>query len=743
MSIRSYTGVLLLVAAGGMLVLGVTSAVLQRGQNRRADALSAAATSLRHFEALVDDSDRWLAALDAIAHSGPDAPDSAAGLLDDCREDIRLLSQDSQLSRAGLPAELNTILNELARESALLRSSNRPIAVIDPGAADFAALTGRFHAVRNRLQKGVSAAVERASQDLTKNRISWTWLIGGMGILYFLALLVAQHWVSKSVAGPMRSLGQAAHHAMVNQEPFTHTALGPREVQELTGTISSFVASLESRANDRTAEQQSLNTNLRLVNATLQKEVALRKAAETRLRHDALHDALTQLPNRHLIMDRLRFSMDRARRDAQYGFAVLFLDLDNFKIVNDSLGHRVGDDLLVEVGKRLGACLRTLDMISHDGDPITGRLGGDEFVILLDGVQSEHDAILVAERIQEQLSLPVHLEGHPIGVSASIGIALHSGETTDPEEFLRDADTAMYRAKQAGKMQHAVFNKTMHVAAKSRLKLENELRLALDRNEFALRFQPIVALDSGEISAFEALLRWKQPDGRIGQPSDFITIAEETGLIIPIGRWALKEACRTLRTWHDQLPAARSISINVNIAKRQVLAPDFCDDLEGILGETGLQAAWVNLELTESTVIEVSARLPTVLQRVKQLGFRLHMDDFGTGYSSLSCLHDLPIDVLKIDRSFVGTMGTNRDYTAIVYSILTLARHLNMRVVAEGIEHKEDLASLLALDCDFGQGFYFSKPVDQQQAQKLILAGGKWLKPSSPVTALAATSRSP
>jgi EAL domain-containing protein (putative c-di-GMP-specific phosphodiesterase class I) len=339
---------------------------------------------------------------------------------------------------------------------------------------------------------------------------------------------------------------------------------------------------------------------------------------------------------------------------------------------------------------------------------------------------------MVAERVQEQLSIPVHLDGHPVAVSASIGIVMHDGQAVDPEEFLRDADTAMYRAKQAGKMQHAVFDKAMHVAAKSRLKLENELRLGLDRNEFKLQFQPIVALDSGEITAFEALLRWTPPGGAVGPPSDFVRLAEETGLILPIGRWALTQACRTLRAWHDKHPQARSVSMNVNIARRQLLAPGFCDDLERILDETGIDAGCVNLELTESTVIEAFARLPTVLQRVKDLGFRLYMDDFGTGYSSLSCLHDFPIDVLKIDRSFVGTMGSNRDYAVIVHSIMTLARHLQMRVVAEGIESQRDLASLLALDCDFGQGFYFSRPVDERQALKLVLSGGAWRTPSPP-----------
>ncbi len=729
MSIRGYTGVLLVVAVGGMVALGATSVGLLRARDRLAEEVAKSSTNRQRVESLINHADAWLATAIEVAEFNPEASQAGVGLLADCQEDLRLLAHDPQPGHVDLVTELTCVLNELAQRAT-------PPEVPAPHgdtAADLPILISRFQELRHALQASAAKSVERAAADLTRSRVSAIWVIGGMSLFYLVALLFVQRWASRAVSSPMQSLGRAAHKAMVHREPMTLSPAGPVEVQELTQTLLSFIETLETRVRDRTAELNGLNTNLRLVNAALQKEVALRRAMEDQLRHDALHDNLTQLPNRHLIMDRLRVALERARRDKQYGLAVLFLDIDNFKIVNDSLGHGIGDDLLVEVARRLEACLRGFDTVGRAGDATTGRLGGDEFIILLDGIRSEKDAIMVAERLQEQLAMPIYLEGHPVGVSASIGIVLYDGEAVDPEEFLRDADTAMYRAKQAGKRQHAVFDKTMHVAAKSRLKLENELRLALDRQEFKLQYQPIVALDSGEISSFEALLRWVHPGGSVAPPGDFITLAEETGLVVPIGRWALQQACRTLRSWHDRHPEAQSICVNVNIAKRQLLAPDFCEDLQRVLDETGIDASCVNLELTESTVIEASTRLPTVLEQIKEMGFRLHMDDFGTGYSSLSCLHNFPIDVLKIDRSFVGTMGTNREYAVIVHSIMTLARHLDMRVVAEGIEHKADLASLLALDCDYGQGFYFSEPLEAAAALKLILSGGSWLRSAAPV----------
>jgi diguanylate cyclase (GGDEF)-like protein len=435
---------------------------------------------------------------------------------------------------------------------------------------------------------------------------------------------------------------------------------------------------------------------------------------------------LTNLPNRQLLLDRLGSSIERTKRSSQYSFAILFVDLDNFKIVNDSLGHDAGDRLLVEVAKRLTACLRSLDTVCRMDTTTTARLGGDEFVVLLDKIQNAHEAITIADRIQENLAAPIHIQGHPIVISASIGIALNGSHVQDGEELLRNADTAMYRAKQSGKKQHAMFDETMHEAARSRLRLENALRVALDEQQYELLYQPIVRLADGLITGFEALLRWRDPNGVYHSPADFMSIAEETGLIVPIGQWALAEACRQLHEWREQSAEAKSISMNINIAKRQLLERNFSTELARILRESDVDAESVNLEVTESTVIQVSEHIPGAMQEVKRLGCHLYMDDFGTGYSSLSCLHRFPIDVLKIDRMFVHTMGSNRDYATIVQGIMLMAQNLDMEVVAEGIEGKDELAPLITLDCEYGQGYYFAEPLRPAAALALLKSGGDW-----------------
>ena len=550
--------------------------------------------------------------------------------------------------------------------------------------------------------------------------------IGGVGCL---ALLVLTYLYFRGrTARRVRALTKALRQAADESLAFAPPGGLPSGLHELAVAIATFTESLRSHITDRSQQIDGVNRNLRLVNQNLQKEMTLRKSVEERLRHDALHDSLTQLPNRQLLTERLNYLVARSARDSEYRFALLFLDIDNFKLVNDSLGHNAGDELLIEVSRRLTRSLRSLDMVSRLEEATTARLGGDEFVIVLDGIGCEQDAIHVAERIQEDLAHPIQLVHGPHRVSASIGIAFNDGRQLNADEILRDADTAMYRAKQAGKTQHAVFDRTMHVAAKSRLKLENELRLALDHGEFTMLYQPIVCLGDGRIHGFEALLRWMHPEMGMTEPSRFIPLAEETGLIVPLGMWAMRAACRQLKEWKQQFPQAAELRMSVNVAKRQLLAQGFKADLEAALRELDLSAQEINLEVTESTVIEVSDRIPQILHEIKELGFHLHMDDFGTGYSSLSCLHDFPLDVLKIDRSFIRTMGTSRDYAAIVNGIMNLARNLKMAVVAEGIQERDELAALLALDCDYGQGYYFSRPVEAAQAIRLVTEGGHWMR---------------
>lgn len=465
---------------------------------------------------------------------------------------------------------------------------------------------------------------------------------------------------------------------------------------------------------------------LRKTNEELRAEIVQRESAEARLRHSAFHDTLTNLPNRALLMDRLSQCLERSRRDRSFTVAVLFLDIDNFKLINDSLGHHIGDELLVEVSRRLQSGLRSLDTIARPVGSTTARLGGDEFVILLEYIQGPRNAMKVAERLQELLSPPFQLGGQKVVITASIGIAFAGENSCDANELLRNADSAMYRAKQTGKARQAVFDESMHVEAKARLELENDLRHALENNEFQVYYQPIISLQTGLISAFEALLRWNHPRRGLVSPAEFIPVAEDTGLIVPLGSWTLREACRQLSMWNKLRLNERALSIGVNVSKRQLMEADFCDQVAQIILQTRVDSRLLNLEVTESAIITGSEPIENRVRQIKALGVHLHMDDFGTGYSSLSCLHRYPFDVLKIDRAFVMDLESRRDYSAIIGAIISLARHLNLKVTAEGVETEEQLAAIVALDCDFAQGYFFSKPVDAKAATALVAANPKW-----------------
>jgi diguanylate cyclase (GGDEF)-like protein/PAS domain S-box-containing protein len=467
-----------------------------------------------------------------------------------------------------------------------------------------------------------------------------------------------------------------------------------------------------------------------------QTDISDRKIAEEQLFYDAFHDPLTGLPNRSLFMDRLSIAIARLRRQPEYQFAVLFLDLDRFKIVNDSLGHVVGDQLLSAIARRLELCLRSGDTVA--------RLGGDEFVILLDEINDISDSTEIADRIQMELRAPFNLDGHQVVVTASIGITLggisHSDRCYWPGNLLRDADIALYQAKAMGKARYQVFNAPMHAHAVARLELENDLRLALEETQhlatgdrqhskhgakkpyFLLYYQPIVALTSGQITGFEALVRLFHPSRGMVSPVEFIPVAEETGLIIPLGAWVLREACEQMRVWQMQFPNQK-LTISVNLSGKQFSQPDLKQRIEQILCETGLDGGSLKLEITESIVMENASAAKAMLQELKALDIHLSIDDFGTGYSSLSYLHSFPIDTLKIDRSFVSRMGANGENSEIVQAIVNLAHSLGMDAIAEGIETQTQLALLEGLQCEHGQGYFFSKPVDAIAAGALLAAG--------------------
>ena len=447
-------------------------------------------------------------------------------------------------------------------------------------------------------------------------------------------------------------------------------------------------------------------------------DITDRKRAEDRLLHDAFHDALTGLPNRALFMDHLKLAIERAKRNTQHMFAVLFLDLDRFKVVNDSLGHITGDQLLVGIARRVETCLRPGDTVA--------RLGGDEFTILLEDIHDPSEATVVAERIKEELTKPFNLNGHEVFTSVSVGIAPSTIGYERPEDMLRDADTAMYRAKSLGKMRHEVFVETMHSSAVSLLQLETDLRRAVERGEFFLQYQPIVSLADGLLQGFEALVRWQHPERGLIPPDKFIPLAEETGLIVTIGQWVLHEACRQVRQWQKQCAGAQALTISVNLSSKQFVQSDLIEQITTILRETELDPRCLKLEITESVVMENIETATEMLKQMRALGVGLSIDDFGTGYSSLSYLHRFPINTLKIDRSFVGQMAENNENTEIVRTIVMLAQNLGMDVVAEGVETTEQLSQLSKLGCKYGQGYFFSKPVIGEAALALIQHERRW-----------------
>jgi diguanylate cyclase (GGDEF)-like protein/PAS domain S-box-containing protein len=441
-------------------------------------------------------------------------------------------------------------------------------------------------------------------------------------------------------------------------------------------------------------------------------DITERKQAEEQLHHAAFYDSLTGLPNRALFSDQLELTVSRAAQHKDHLFAVLFLDIDRFKNINDSLGHVVGDQLLKAVAGRLVGCVRPEDTVS--------RFGGDEFAILLNGMKHSGEALSVTERILHEIEAPFRLSGYDVFTSTSVGIALSAIGYESTEEILRDADTAMYRAKEQGKGRYEVFDKLMHARAISRLQLETDLRRALERDEFELHYQPILTLTDARISGFEALVRWRHPERGLVSPADFIPVAEDTELIIPLGAWVLREACRQAREWQLAYPSQEPLTISVNLSGKQFKQPDLVSQIKQTLYQTGLDARFLRLEITESMVMEDAEAATAMLRQLRSLNVQLSIDDFGTGYSSLSYLHRFPVNILKIDKSFVGRMSIDEESLGIVETVITLATKLKMDVVAEGIETREQWDKLKAFQCKYGQGFLFSKPLPTADAAKLL-----------------------
>ena len=446
---------------------------------------------------------------------------------------------------------------------------------------------------------------------------------------------------------------------------------------------------------------------------------ALRQSKE-RFQHAAMHDALTSLPNRTFFFEQIKFLLERSRHNLNYGFCVLFMDLDRFKNINDSLGHSVGDKLLVKVARRLERAVRQGDTVA--------RLGGDEFALVLTEIKDVDGAMAFARRINEAISQPFKIDGHHVFTAPSIGIAIGSTEYETPEEILRDADIAMYDAKE-NKTGCSLFDRELRIRTVNIIKLETDLRYAVEKEQFTLFYQPIISLESGYLSGFEALIRWQHPERGMISPAEFIPIAESNGQIVPMTNWILSEACGQLSRWRWRSAVNRGLIISVNLSSKHFTQPDLVEQVKLTLEETGLDPRCLKLELTESAVMENAQAATEALQSLRQLGVQLSIDDFGTGYSSLSYLHKFPIDTLKIDRSFVSRMGENGDNTEIVRTILTLADNLGLDVIAEGVETVDQLNKLRQFGCRYAQGYLFAKPMPAAEIDEKMKTQQSWLPP--------------
>jgi diguanylate cyclase (GGDEF)-like protein/PAS domain S-box-containing protein len=524
---------------------------------------------------------------------------------------------------------------------------------------------------------------------------------------------------------PAATLGESFVHFL---EPFVHPNDLPRVLAFARDVLvdRGRTAALEYRVRtadgwrcvESTATNSLADPHVLGVVVT-SRDISTRKALEDRLRFQAFHDPLTQLPNRSLLKDRLTMALAR-RSNREDRLAVLLLDLDGFKAVNDTLGHSTGDDLLVQVAERLTQCARAGDSVS--------RLGGDEFAVLLEVLDSPEAAQTVADGMLESLAQPFVVEGRKVFLGASVGIVVASASNSNPVDLLRDADVAMYAAKAEGKNRSKFFEPGMRRAVLERMTMESDLRSVITRGQLALFYQPIVDLATGNIVGAEALVRWRHPQRGLVPPGQFIPLAEETGLILDIGRWVLREACVQIKKWRDRFPGA-PLKVSVNISSRQLGDPRLLDDMRTNLTDLEIASEWVVLEITESVLMRHTGRVEETIAGLQELGLRFAIDDFGTGYSSLGYLQSFPVDILKIDRSFVTRVAAGPEESALARAIVKLAHSLGLTTVAEGIEEEDQLESLRAMGCSFGQGYYFSPPLeaaDMEDVLRVARAGARW-----------------
>ncbi|MEW6405422.1 MAG: bifunctional diguanylate cyclase/phosphodiesterase [Chloroflexota bacterium] len=461
----------------------------------------------------------------------------------------------------------------------------------------------------------------------------------------------------------------------------------------------------------RKALQERIDAGELLFHEMLE-EMEKRIQAEERLSHEALHDPLTGLPNRRLFASRLEHAVEWNKRNPNDLFAVIYLDFDRFKVINDSLGHNVGDQLLIGLAQRLKLAVRAMDTVA--------RMGGDEFAILLEAFKNDDEVIMIVKRLQATLAAPFEAEGNSIVMTASIGIVGGLLRYEQIDDIVRDADIAMYSAKVSGKNRYAIFDVSMRQQADTVMKLESGLRNAIQNEEFRLHYQPIFSLKAQRLTGFEAVLRWQHPERGLLYPADFMRAAEESGLIVPIGHWVLREACQQMKQWQMQFKTEPPLSISINLSGRQFAQSDLVQQIESTLKETSLPAESLFLQVTEMTLIGDIEKAVTRIEQLRALGVGIEIDDFGTAYSSLGYLRHLPVNNLKIDRSFISTLGASKSGVPIIRAIIAMANSLDMKVIAEGIETAEQMKNLIQMECEYGQGFLFNTPVDGNAAQKLI-----------------------
>jgi diguanylate cyclase (GGDEF)-like protein len=561
--------------------------------------------------------------------------------------------------------------------------------------ADAAGLAEELLRATGEMAKDASRMTSEGSDEAVRRFDEARLILTGTIVVTFLIAAAVAIYLARSVTTPVEQLVRATRAIAAGDLGFSIEVKPGTEFGELAANFN------------------SMSEALRKSYAALQSEIEERKRMEGRLVHDAFHDTLTELPNRALFIDRLHHVIESSRRHPDQVYAVLFFDLDRFKVVNDTLGHLVGDDLLVAVSERLGECLRPGDTVA--------RLGGDEFGILLDHIGGTQDALQVADRIQKSLARGFDVDGHELFVSASIGLTLRSERYQRPEQVLRDADVAMYQAKLKGKACCVVFDTAMHGTVVDRLQLEADLRRAVEHGgEFLLHYQPILALRTGKLVGVEALVCWNKPGRGILDATDFIALAEESGAIGKIGEWALRTACIQLKEWHGRVPELASVTMSVNVSGRQFRRPEFVDTLLCVVRDSGIDPHYVAVDVKEGVIMDDVESSTAKLARLREAGVQIHVDDFGTGYSSLSYLRRFPITAVKIDRSFVAGLPSQPESEEVIKAIVSIAESLDFDVIAEGIEVQAQVERLEELRCRYGQGYLLSRPLAAEELERWV-----------------------